>query len=187
MSEKISKIRSLCKKNDREDDRVLVKSSFRWLYVVIWILFAFVFLFTNVFRVVSFAIQTDSGIKTVGVIVSSEQPRTGDSVVAVIAQKNAFREVIACSGDEISVGIGKSGLTDCIVYKNQRYFSADELGEVLKDLKVPKNCVLLKDSITENGNFRVGEIVEIKKIIGKADCIVYPFDMLGLSVDKIQN
>ncbi len=187
-----SKISFLCRKkgkNDEKDKNILIRNAFLWVYTVIWILFLFVFLFTAVFRVMSFQIQRDDKMILAAVLVSSGnyQPETGDNIVASIGYSNCLGEIMACSGDSITLGTGKTGLVDCVVYHNRRYFSEEELKAVCKDMKVPEGCILLKSSVSENKNFRIGEIVESKEIIGEVYCMVYPFHMLGRTIEELEN
>lgn len=176
-------------KNDERDKKSLLRSSFLWLYTVIWGLFLFVLLFTSVFRMVSFKVQTENKTAYVAVLVSSGDytPETGDSIVAAIGYANCLGEIIACPGDAITLGTGKTGLVDCVVYRNQRYFSQEELAAVLKDMKVPGDCILLKSGISENKNFRMGELVKTKAVIGEVYCMVYPFRMIGRPVGELEN
>ena len=157
--------------------------------MVIWLLFLFVFMFGVIFRVVSFKVTRESG-STINIsVIVSQLDRSldiGDEVAAFSGKSNFVGEIAAFAGDEITLGTGKSSLVDCLVYKKQGFFSLDELGEVIKDKKVPENCVLvLRDVIPEYGYLRVGEIIEDDYIIGRAECIVYPFNMIGKSVSEM--
>lgn len=184
----LKKSAAVSSQKDEKDSKALVKSAFQWVYAVIWILFAFVFFFTVIFKVVSFTVRNGDNRQNVGVIISSVQQYTlksGDTVAVTINDINCAREIIACEGESISVGIGKSGLVDCIIYKDRSFFSTEELESELKDLEVPKGSVLLKGSISGNEYFRVGQIVSEEQIIGKIDCIVYPFSMLGKPIQEI--
>ena len=174
---------------DNKDKAILLRNSFQWLYMVIWLLFLFVFMFGVIFRVVSFKVTRESGsTMNISVIVSQldRSLDVGDEVAAFSGKSNFVGEIAALAGDEITLGTGKSSLVDCLVYKKQGFFSLDELGEVIKDKKVPENCVLvLRDVIPEYGYLRVGEIIEDDHIIGRAECIVYPFNMIGKSVSEM--
>ena len=174
---------------DNKDKAILLRNSFQWLYMVIWLLFLFVFMFGVIFRVVSFKVTRESGSTiNISVIVSQldRSLNVGDEVAAFSGKSNFVGEIAAFAGDEITLGTGKSSLVDCLVYKKQGFFSLDELGEVIKDKKVPENCVLvLRDVIPEYGYLRVGEIIEDDHIIGRAECIVYPFNMIGKSVSEM--
>ena len=176
-------------KNEERDRRTLLRNSFLWLYTVIWILFVFVFLFTSVFRVVSFPVQTDSGLCYASVIVlpQDDSLKTGDMVAAGRGASNWIGEVVACEGETISLGIGKAGTADCIIYQNKRYFSVEELSHIVKDGKIPKGCVLLKSGLADGETFRVRELVAVGEIAGAAVCVAYPFQLLGQSVQELKN
>ena len=184
---KNKKNRALQKKSDRADSLKLLRTSFQWLYAVIFIIFAAVLMFTEVFRVFSFGIRTENGTINSGVLVSSigYSPSVGDDVTVVSKYSNFLGQVAACAGDSIKIGTDKNSFADCITYKNMNFFSSDDIRQYLKDLKDPKDYVLVVDIVPENGYFRVGEIVRTSQIVGKAECFVYPFDMLGKPVGKI--
>ena len=178
---------SLQKKRDSRDERLLLRTSFQWLYAVILLLYGFVFMFTVIFRVSSFKLDTPYGIKNAGILVSSigYSEQIGDKVT-VSGHSSAFLgQITALSGEKISVGSDKDSFANCITYKNKNYFSSEELREVLQDMKIPQDCVLITDINSQNGYFRVGEIISKKQIIGKAECFVYPFNMLGKPVTQL--
>ncbi len=175
------------KKCDAADSRKILRTSFQWLYAVILTLFGAVFLFTAVFRVSSFTVRTDSREVKASVLVSyiGYSPTIGDHVTVVSRYSNFIGQVAACQGDVIAIGTDKNSLADCITYKNQNFFSSGDIKQYLKDLKIPKGYVLVVDMIPENGYFRIGELIREDQVVGRAECFVYPFDMLGKPISKI--
>lgn len=178
---------ALQKKRDDIDSKKILRTSSQWLYAVILLLFGFVIMFTVVFKVSSFRIHKGSQTKNACVLVSSigYSPAVGDKVTVSLGNSGFLGQVAALSGTDISFGTDKNNFANCIVYENKSYFSSDELKEVLKNMKVPENCVLITDITSENGYFRMGEIVPESRISGRAECFVYPFNMLGKPIDKI--
>ena len=178
---------ALQKKKDTADSKKILRTSFQWLYAVIWFLFGFVFLFTVIFKISAFRINKGYETKTAFVLVSSigYSPSVGDKVTVSSGRSGFLAQISALSGTEISFGNDKNNFANCIVYENKSYFSGDELKQVLENMKVPENCVLVTDITSENGYFRIGEIVPESRISGKAECFFYPFHMLGKPIDKL--
>ena len=52
-------------------------------------------------------------------------------------------------------------------------------------MKIPEDHILVTGISSENGYFRVGEIISTKQVIGRAECFVYPFSMLGKPVSQL--
>ena len=178
---------ALQKKRDDIDSKKILRTSFQWLYAVILLLFGFAILFTVVFKISSFRVNKGSETKNACVLVSSigYSPAVGDKVTVSSGNSGFLGQISALSGTEISFGSDKNSFANCIVYENKSYFSPEELKEVLKNMKVPQNCVLVTDITSENGYFRIGEIVPESRISGRAECFVYPFNMLGKPIDKL--
>ena len=55
---------ALQKKKDTADSKKILRTSFQWLYAVIWFLFGFVFLFTVIFKISAFRINKGYETKT---------------------------------------------------------------------------------------------------------------------------
>lgn len=178
---------ALQKKRDSHDDKVLLRVSFQWLYAVILLLYGFVFMFTIVFRVSSFYVNNQYGMKQAAVLVSSVgySPEPGDQITVSDGYSAFLGKVSAVSGETVSVGSDKDSLANCITYQNKNYFSSEELQEVLRDMKIPEGYLLITEIDTQKGYFRVGEIISTKQIIGRAECFVYPFSMLGKPVNQL--
>lgn len=178
---------ALQKKRDSQDDKIFLRTSFQWLYAVILLLYGFVFLFTIVFRISSFHINNQYGTRTASVLVSSmnHPPESGDQITVSDGYSVFLGKVTAVSGETISVGSERDSFANCITYNNKNYFSSEELQNVLKDMKIPEDHFLVTDINTEKGYFRIGEIISKKQIIGKAECFVYPFSMLGKPVSQL--
>ena len=178
---------ALRKKKDAQDDKILLHTSFEWLYTVILLLYGFVFLFTVVFRVSAFRVNNRYGTHTAGVLVSSigYSPALGDQITISNGYSTFLGKVTAVSGEMISVGSDRDSFANCITYNNKNYFSSEELQTVLKDMKIPENHLLVTEINTENGYFRVGEIISTRQVIGRAECFVYPFSMLGKPINQL--
>ena len=178
---------TLQKKRDSHDDKVLLRTSFQWLYAVILLLYGFVFMFTVIFRVSSFYVNNQYGMKNAAVLVSSVgySPEPGDRITVSDGYSAFLGQVAAFSGETVSVGSDKNSFANCITYQNKNYFSSEELQTVLKDMKIPEDHILVTGISSENGYFRVGEIISTKQVIGRAECFVYPFSMLGKPVSQL--
>ena len=114
-----------------------------------------------------------------------KSPQSGDKLTISNGYSAFLGKVIAVSGDKISVGSERDSFANCITYNNKNYFSSEELQTVLKDMKIPEGHFLVTEIETANGYFRVGEIISQKQIIGKAECLVYPFNVLGKPINKL--
>ncbi len=183
------KNKKLHKKESSADSNDLTRSAFELFYVFAVLLFSATIVFTVFFRIVTFQKNSSGRMRTYSVVSlpGSNGYKAGDIVSVDVGENVSAAEIIALEGEEIVIGANIDNAVNCVLYKDVRYFSGEELEQILDGRRVPKGYVMLDGDITGSQELRVGELIKKSDITGKVRFVVYPFSFFGKDAADIKN
>lgn len=189
MKWKDAKNKPLYKRREANDGHDLTKSAFETFFVIVLIIFALVFIFSVFFRIVTFDKRSGDKIQTYSYVCSkhADTLKKGEIVSVDTGYSVSAGEITGLKGDAIVIARTGDEAVNCVTYNGKRYFSDDELAEVLPKLSVPEGYVMLNGDITNSDELRVGDLVKEENIVGQAKFLIYPFRYFGKDPATIKN